>query len=82
MIFKTVNLDGLTCIKKFEVPLQVEIRLGLNNIQRKDLNLKLNQEALCHIQFLCQNQVLIVCMTQDQMFHTYGPKVLTDNQMP
>jgi hypothetical protein len=21
--------------------------------------------------FLCQNQVLIVCMTQDQLFHTY-----------
>jgi hypothetical protein len=28
----------------------------------------------CHTQFLCQNQVLIVCMTQDQMFHTYGQK--------
>jgi hypothetical protein len=35
----------------------------------------------CHTQFLCQNQVLIVCMTQDQLFHTYGPKVFTDNQM-
>jgi hypothetical protein len=35
----------------------------------------------CHSQFLCQNQVLIVCMTQDQWFHTYGPKVFTDNQM-
>jgi hypothetical protein len=34
-----------------------------------------------HTRFLCQNQVLIVCMTQDQLFHTYGPKVLTDNQM-
>jgi hypothetical protein len=28
----------------------------------------------CHTQFLCQNQVLIVCMTQDQLFHTYGQK--------
>jgi hypothetical protein len=28
----------------------------------------------CHTPFLCQNQVLIVCMTQDQMFHTYGQK--------
>jgi hypothetical protein len=28
--------------------------------------------ALCHTRFLCQNQVLIVCMTQDQLFHTYG----------
>ncbi len=35
----------------------------------------------CHTQFFCQNQVLIVCMTQDQLFHTYGPKVFTDNQM-
>jgi hypothetical protein len=25
-----------------------------------------------HNQFLCQNKVLIICMTQDQLFHTYG----------
>jgi transposase InsO family protein len=30
--------------------------------------------ACCHTQFLCQNRVLIVCMTHDQMFHTYGQK--------
>jgi hypothetical protein len=28
----------------------------------------------CHTRFLCQNQVLIICMTQDQFFHTYGQK--------
>jgi hypothetical protein len=28
----------------------------------------------CHTRFLCQNRVLIICMTQDQMFHTYGQK--------
>jgi hypothetical protein len=28
----------------------------------------------CHTRFLCQNQVLNVCMTQDQLFHTYGQK--------
>jgi hypothetical protein len=28
----------------------------------------------CHTRFLCQNRVLIVCMTQDQMFHTYRQK--------
>jgi hypothetical protein len=28
----------------------------------------------CHTQFLHQNQVLIICMTQDQLFHTYGQK--------
>jgi hypothetical protein len=28
----------------------------------------------CHTLFLYQNQVLIVCMTQDQLFHTYGQK--------
>jgi hypothetical protein len=27
-----------------------------------------------HTRFLCQNRVLIVCMTQDQLFHTYGQK--------
>jgi hypothetical protein len=37
--------------------------------------------TFCHTRFLCQNHVLIVCMTQDQWFHTYDPKVLTDNQM-
>jgi hypothetical protein len=26
----------------------------------------------CHTWFLCQNQVVIVCMTQDQLLHTYG----------
>jgi hypothetical protein len=31
--------------------------------------------------FLCQNQVLTVYMTQDQLFHIYDPKVFTDNQM-
>jgi hypothetical protein len=35
----------------------------------------------CHTRFLCQNHVLIVCMTQDQLFHTYGPKVFTDNKI-
>jgi hypothetical protein len=28
----------------------------------------------CHTHFLYQNHVLIVCMTQDQLFHTYGQK--------
>jgi hypothetical protein len=28
---------------------------------------------------LYQNHVLIVCMIQDQLFHTYRPKVFTDN---
>jgi hypothetical protein len=28
--------------------------------------------SVCHTWFLHQNQVLIVCMTQDQLFHTYG----------
>jgi hypothetical protein len=34
-----------------------------------------------HTRFLYQNQVLIVCMTRNQLFHTYGPKVFTDNQI-
>jgi hypothetical protein len=40
-----------------------------------------NRVVKCHTWFSCQNQVLIVCMTQNQLFHTYGPKVFTDNQM-
>jgi hypothetical protein len=37
--------------------------------------------AVCHTWFLCQNIVLNVCMPQDQLFHTYGPNLFTDNQM-
>jgi hypothetical protein len=36
---------------------------------------------VCHTRFLYQNHVLIVCMTQNQLFHTYNPKVFIDNQM-
>jgi hypothetical protein len=36
-----MNLDGLTCIKKFDVPLQVTIMTWFIH-QRKDLNSKLN----------------------------------------
>jgi hypothetical protein len=35
-----------------------------------------NKLIMCHTRFLCQNQVLIVCMTQNQMFHTYSQKSL------
>jgi hypothetical protein len=35
---------------------------------------KIFEENVCHTWFLCQNRVLIICMTQDQMFHTYGQK--------
>jgi hypothetical protein len=28
----------------------------------------------CHTRFLSQTRVLIVCMTQDHLFHTYGQK--------
>jgi hypothetical protein len=38
MIFKTVNLDGLICIKNFEVSLQVANRTWFNNIKKGDLN--------------------------------------------
>jgi hypothetical protein len=34
MIFNTVNLDYLTCIKKFEVPLQVAIGTKKENLKR------------------------------------------------
>jgi hypothetical protein len=44
-------------------------------------NLNLASVMTCHTRFLCQNQVLIVCMTHDEWFHTYGLKVFTDNQM-
>jgi hypothetical protein len=36
----------------------------------------LKGKLYCHTRFLCQNQLLIICMTQDQLFHTYGQKCL------
>jgi hypothetical protein len=33
-----------------------------------------NLLGVCLTRFLCQNRVLIVCMTQDQLFHTNGQK--------
>jgi hypothetical protein len=51
----------------------------LKNEQRTTFLLKMDSQ--CHTQFLCQNEVLIICMTQDQWFHTYGSKVFTDNQI-
>jgi hypothetical protein len=41
----------------------------LNEVEDSD-----NEDSKYHTQFLCQNQVLIICMTQDQLFHTYGQK--------
>jgi hypothetical protein len=32
------------------------------------------KSGTCHTRFLCQNRVLIVCMIQDQLFHTYSQK--------
>jgi hypothetical protein len=37
--------------------------------------------AFCHTRFLYQNKVLIICMIQNQLFHTYGQKRFTNNQM-
>jgi hypothetical protein len=41
----------------------------------------LGGNASCHTQFLCQSHILIICMTQDELFHTYRTKVFTDNQL-
>jgi hypothetical protein len=58
--------------------------LSYRDIRKNELHIVThevnNKESLlitktnCHTRFLCQNQVLIVCMTQDQLFHTYGQK--------
>jgi hypothetical protein len=48
MIFNTINLYGLTCIPKIEVPLQVVNGVGLLIFKREDLNsnLNINQDTL------------------------------------
>jgi hypothetical protein len=53
----------------------------LNKHKESGLHVRTESEWLCHTRFLCQTQVLIVCMTQDQLFHTYGPKVFINNQI-
>jgi hypothetical protein len=40
----------------------------------QDATSMLEYVMLCHTQFLCQNQVLTVCMTQNQLFHIYDQK--------
>jgi hypothetical protein len=42
VIFHNVNFYWLTFMKNLEVPLQMVIMTWFNNIQRKDLNSKLN----------------------------------------
>jgi hypothetical protein len=48
MILLNMTLDGLTCIKKFEVHLQVVKRTWFHIITRKDVNsnLNLNQDTM------------------------------------
>jgi hypothetical protein len=43
MIFINMNLDGITCMQKFEDPIQVA--LGLDLIIKKNLNLNVNFEV-------------------------------------
>jgi hypothetical protein len=40
MIFMNVNLDDITCMQKFEDPIQVTF--GFDLINKKDLNLNMN----------------------------------------
>jgi hypothetical protein len=54
MVFKTVNLDGLMCIKKFEVSLQVANRIWFNNIQKRDLNSNSNLNQDYSVELHCR----------------------------
>jgi hypothetical protein len=48
---------------------------GVDGIDKKGMSeLDVRWETHCHTRFLSQNRVLIVCMTQDHLFHTYGQK--------
>jgi hypothetical protein len=51
MIFKVVKLDGLTCIKNFEVPLQVAIGTKMENPKRVQFEFKNSFE----LDFYCSN---------------------------
>jgi hypothetical protein len=55
----------------------VKMKLDMNLFPISMVELKHKKILVCtdcHTQFLCQNQVLIVWMTQDQLFYTYGQK--------
>jgi hypothetical protein len=56
-----MNLDGLTCIKKFDVPLQVTIMTWFIH-QRKDLNSKLNFKPRYTVEALSNTVVAIVTL--------------------
>jgi hypothetical protein len=55
MVFRTMNLDGLMCIKKFKVSLEVTNRTWFNNIQKGDLNSNsnLNQDYSVEVHCRC-----------------------------
>jgi hypothetical protein len=72
---KVINEDGASVPTKMVVKQLHYIPIS-TRLKRLFL-----RKGICHTQFSHQNQVLIVCMSQDQLFHTYGPKGFTDNQM-
>jgi hypothetical protein len=67
---KLKSLEDLSIMVNPEVTEEVTHHAGL----RVDGSLHLHLHVCYHTRFLCQNQVLIICMTQDQLFHTYGQK--------
>jgi hypothetical protein len=77
--FQYGDLEALGCLPYPVMRPSVWSRGHLKKIMSNMVILKL--WGVCHTRFLCQNQVLIVCMTQDQLFHTYDIKVFTDNHM-
>jgi hypothetical protein len=58
------------------------VKLGYSRMSRDDASVanrggesgNPNRFDRCHTRFLCQNQVLIICMTQYQLFHTHDQK--------
>jgi hypothetical protein len=71
------RIDSISMSDPFTQLLSTEARRENQN----QAKMSANAVARCHTRVLCQNQILIICMTHDQLFHTCGPKVFTDNQM-
>jgi hypothetical protein len=50
MIFNTMNLDCLTCIKKIDVSLQVAIMTWFKNIQKRGLEFEFKLKPRCTVE--------------------------------
>jgi hypothetical protein len=69
MLLFTLGIDQDVINKDHDKLVQLQHEYGVHQVHEMSRSI-----GECHTRFLHQNHVLIVCMTQDQLFHSYGQK--------